>query len=243
MKFSLVTNKENCKTSTVRNKQDGFTLIEAMVAIAVFTVVMVIGISALLNVNNTNKKSQNLRTIIDNLSFTMEDMSRNLKLGSYYHCVVPNDDPLIVLGQANDFLAIAQSCGSQYSLRRAGGVWAVALEPMSGIPADSNYPGLGRANATDQVVYRFALYTNDFSNCYLEKSIDGGSSFVRITPTEIHINCEKSGFNIYNTSADTFSTSPRALIRISGTIVYKDVTTTFSLQTEASQRNINVVTP
>ncbi len=227
------------KRHQMHQEQKGFTLIEAMVAIAIFTIVMVIGISALLNVNSTNKKSQNLRAIIDNLDFAMEDMSRNFKLGSYYHCVT-GGDPQIVDGQVNDFLATSQDC---VTATNHEGSLIAALEPMQGIPADST---TGAVNANDQVVYRFVPAAgNNTSNCILEKSINGGQAFTPITPyPEIKIDCGRSGFNIYNTqNSSSFAASPRVIIRISGVVVYKDVVTPFNLQTSASQRNINVVTP
>ncbi len=211
--------------------QQGFTLIEAMVAIAIFTIVMVIGISSLLNVNSVNKKSQNLRSIIDNLNYTMEDMSRNFKLGSYYHCVT-GTDPAIVFGQANDFLVTPNDCGTTGHT----GAMEVALEPMSGIPFDQT---TATAHAEDQVVYWF----DPADNCTLKKSIDGGANFVAITSSDIHIDCTTSGFNVFNTIPGTYAAAPRVTIRISGKVIYKNVETPFSLQTTATQRNIDVVMP
>ncbi len=64
----------------------GFTLIEIMVAIAIFTIIMVMGVSALLNANTVHKVAANQRSLIDNLNFMMEDMARNLRLGNNYSC-------------------------------------------------------------------------------------------------------------------------------------------------------------
>ena len=44
------------------------------------------GMGALLNANLLSQKSKDMRSIIDNLSFIMEDMSRNLRTGYDYHC-------------------------------------------------------------------------------------------------------------------------------------------------------------
>lgn len=215
--------------------EQGFTLIEAMVSIAIFTIVMVIGISALLNVNSTNKKSQNLRSIIDNLNFTMEDMSRNFKLGSEYHCVTAGD-PAIVAGQANTFLASAQDC----NMPGHTGSLIASLEPMGGIPIDTD---TGAIHADDQVVYMFESTDGRPDHCVLRKSTNGGSEFVAITSPEVKIDCARSGFNIYNTQVGTYAASPRIVIRIAGVVEYKDVSTPFNIQTSASQRNINVVAP
>lgn len=57
-----------------------------MVAIAIFSVVMVIVIGALLSLNDANKKAQALRAVVDNLNFAIEDMSRKLKTGKDFRC-------------------------------------------------------------------------------------------------------------------------------------------------------------
>lgn len=65
----------------------GYTIIETMIAISVFLIVIVIGIGALLNAHLVNKKSQNMRSIMDSLSFSMEDMSRNIRAGYNFKCL------------------------------------------------------------------------------------------------------------------------------------------------------------
>ena len=58
-----------------------------MIALTVFLIVIVIGSSALVNVHIVNKKSQDTRSILDSLSFIMEDMSRNIRTGYDYRCI------------------------------------------------------------------------------------------------------------------------------------------------------------
>ena len=67
-------------------KNKGFTIIETMVSVSIFLIVVTIGMNALLNVSLIHKKSANMRSILDSLSFIMEDMSRNLRTGYNYHC-------------------------------------------------------------------------------------------------------------------------------------------------------------
>ncbi len=79
----------------MQNKKDnkgGYTIIETMIAVSLFTVIIIAGMGALLNANLLHQKSQNMRSIIDNLSFIMEDMSRNLRTGYSYHCLTGNDN-------------------------------------------------------------------------------------------------------------------------------------------------------
>ncbi|MCE9585468.1 prepilin-type N-terminal cleavage/methylation domain-containing protein [Candidatus Nomurabacteria bacterium] len=70
--------------------EKGFTIIETMIAISLFLIIVIIGMGALLNANLLHNKSQNYRDIMDNLSFIMEDMSRNIRTGYDYHCIDQN---------------------------------------------------------------------------------------------------------------------------------------------------------
>jgi len=69
----------------------GFTIIEMMIAISLFLIIITIGMGSLLNANLIHRKSQDMRSIMDNLSFIMEDMSRNLRTGYDYHCIDDNN--------------------------------------------------------------------------------------------------------------------------------------------------------
>ena len=108
------------------NNKNGYTIIETMIAISLFLVVIMIGMGALLNANLVHRKSQDMRSIMDNLSFIMEDMSKNLRTGYNYHC----SDNL------SNF-STPLSCTS-------GGT-VIAFEPTDGNPA----------NDIDQWIYYF----------------------------------------------------------------------------------------
>ena len=67
-------------------KNRGYTIIEMMIAISVFLVIITVGMGSLLNTSLIHSRSQNTRSVVDNLSFMMEEMSRNLRTGYNYHC-------------------------------------------------------------------------------------------------------------------------------------------------------------
>ena len=75
-----------------RNK--GFTLIEMMIAIAIFLIVITIGVGALLNASAVHNKTKGMRSVLDSMTFTMEEMSRNLRTGHEYHCGGSGSGPL-----------------------------------------------------------------------------------------------------------------------------------------------------
>ncbi|MCX6702244.1 MAG: type II secretion system protein [Candidatus Zambryskibacteria bacterium] len=64
----------------------GFTLVELMVSVSVFVIIMVISMGSILSIFDANRKSQSLRTVMDNLNFTMEAMTRTIRFGTNYHC-------------------------------------------------------------------------------------------------------------------------------------------------------------
>jgi len=64
----------------------GFTLLEVIVAVGVFSVVLVIAGGALLGVISANRKARDLQTIMNGLSFVVDGMVRQIRTGTDYHC-------------------------------------------------------------------------------------------------------------------------------------------------------------
>lgn len=62
----------------------GFTIIEVMVSLAIFTTVMTIAAGSILSIVDANRKSQAVKNIVDNLNFALDDMVRNIRVGSGY---------------------------------------------------------------------------------------------------------------------------------------------------------------
>lgn len=72
---------------SLRNQYtQGFTLIEVMVAVSIFAIVVTVGIGSLMTVNKSYRQSQAQRAVIDNLSFAMESMVREIRIGQEYTC-------------------------------------------------------------------------------------------------------------------------------------------------------------
>ncbi|PIQ68938.1 MAG: hypothetical protein COV91_01575 [Candidatus Taylorbacteria bacterium CG11_big_fil_rev_8_21_14_0_20_46_11] len=71
----------------IRNSRSaGFTLVEMIVAFAIFAMIMVISTGSLLSLIEANRKAQSMKTVVNNLHFAMENMSRNIRTGYAYHC-------------------------------------------------------------------------------------------------------------------------------------------------------------
>ncbi len=223
-------NKQRNNGRKVLSKAKGYTIIETMIAVALFLVVVMAGMGAILNANLLHQKSRDMRSIMDNLSFIMEDMGRNLRTGYNYRCYSA--------GEWNQSLAqtpalnIPQSCscGEVIVFEEAHG-----LTPVSD-PADPN--------ATDQWAYK--IESTDGGGTYnIFKSVTGGGTlsvpdWVPLNPIEVNIN-PNSGFSVLgaepqNSDGSGDKQQPFVTIRMFGTITYKNVATPFALQTSVSQR-------
>jgi prepilin-type N-terminal cleavage/methylation domain-containing protein len=66
--------------------QKGFTLIEIMTAVTIFAIVMTISMGSIIGVFDTNRKSEALRSVMDNLNLSIESMSREMRFGTNYNC-------------------------------------------------------------------------------------------------------------------------------------------------------------
>lgn len=92
----------------------GFTLIEIMVSISIFTIAVLIAVGALVSINEANQKIQSMRALMDNLNFALENISRTLRTGSAYHCgsagsiTSPQDCPVT----GADYIVLEGSGGS-----------------------------------------------------------------------------------------------------------------------------------
>ncbi|MDQ5927664.1 MAG: hypothetical protein QG633_102 [Patescibacteria group bacterium] len=68
--------------------QKGFTLVEMIVAIFVFSVVMVISTGALVSIIGANRKAQSVKSVMNNVAFSLDSMTRALRVGNDYDCGV-----------------------------------------------------------------------------------------------------------------------------------------------------------
>ena len=83
----------------------GFSLVEMMVAIAIFMVVAVVAVAALLKIVDADRKSQTLQDAVNNINFAMDSITREIRVGSAYTCCVRNMVSMII-SQVNRQCAI-----------------------------------------------------------------------------------------------------------------------------------------
>ncbi len=194
-------------SSTIRFQRSngGFSLIEIMVSVSLFAVVMTISVGSLLSLIDANRKAQALNSVMNNLNFALENMSRNIRVGNTYHCSILSSVP------AN--LDTTKDCVN-------GGI----LFAFEGAKGDT-------ASSMDQIVFRFV-------DNRIEKSIDGGTTFIAITASEVTIDDMKF-YVVGTTRGDSFQ--PRVVMTIQGTAgISSKSETSFSLQTTVTQRVLDL---
>jgi len=68
------------------NTNRGFTLVELLVALTLFTFVVLAAVASLYSVNDASRKVTAMRGVLDNLNFAMESMSRTIRTSTTIVC-------------------------------------------------------------------------------------------------------------------------------------------------------------
>ena len=106
MKTKL-TSRSFLKARSLKLKaSSGFTLIEMMIAFAVFAIIMVISVGSLISLIEANHKAQALKTVVNNLHFALENMSRNIRTGTNYRCSFEGDSNPVSVTQTRNCATI-----------------------------------------------------------------------------------------------------------------------------------------
>ncbi len=75
-----------CKNMRHHQYNEGFSLLELIVASGLFTIATFIGVSSTLVVVDANRNARAVSIVMQNLDFALEEMVRNARTGVAYHC-------------------------------------------------------------------------------------------------------------------------------------------------------------
>jgi prepilin-type N-terminal cleavage/methylation domain-containing protein len=64
----------------------GFSLIEVLVALSIFTIVVTISVGALMALITSGAKARSTQAVMTNISYTLDSMTRDIRTGSDYYC-------------------------------------------------------------------------------------------------------------------------------------------------------------
>lgn len=69
-----------------RISQHGFSLIELLVSLSLFTIVILMAVGTLLILIDANAKAQSTQDVMTNLTFALDSMTREIRTGRGYYC-------------------------------------------------------------------------------------------------------------------------------------------------------------
>jgi len=205
--------------SDLATKQKGFSLVELLVAISIFTVVLTIAVSTLLVLVDANGKAQNMQEAMTNLTFAMDSMTREIRTGSGYYCsssAFENED--LTTSDRQDCPVSSQ--GIQISFIEAG----------------NSLTAGGSGQGSSRISYRFN--SND-GRIYRQI---GNGDFLPLTTDDLTITDMRfivTGTDSFNTDNDTVP--PLVTIFIKGQAGdLQTIDTSFQLQTTVVQRAFDI---
>lgn len=77
--------KRITKKKNSGSPQQGFTLIEIMVSISIFTIIMISGIGALLTITRSYNAARDISTLSNSIHFAFDSLVRDIRIGDSYY--------------------------------------------------------------------------------------------------------------------------------------------------------------
>lgn len=196
-----------------RSEARGFTVIELLVSIAIFSIIAVVSIAALINTINISRNSQAFKTAFDNLTFALDSMSRNIRLGNSYHCK-QTIDPFRFYNGSNQPSTSENGDTQDCS---AGGIYLSFMDFQ--VPGQVN-------------VYQY----NNGAIETLYHGSGNNTTYIPITAPEVNITTFK--FIVNGSNVCGFGASVRLIV--GGTVTVGKQSKSFSMESFLSQRPWNL---
>lgn len=210
---------------TTRSPQQptaGFSLIEVLVSLSIFTIVVTICVGALYTLIEANSRSRNSQSIATNLSFTLDSLTREIRTGRDYYCAVGGSASLPF--DADD--ETTQDCatgGAAFSFNEGG------QSLTSNTPNDSR-----------RIAYRL-------QNGKLQRRLGNGDGIGGVNDaadwydlTSDDVVIERLRFYVEGSERGD-DNAPIVTVFLSGTVGDEDVTQSdFSIQTTIPQRLLDI---
>lgn len=74
-----------------QNINKGFTLLEMIVSLGIFSIIAVIAVGSLVRITSLNRQAQSLQAAMNNVNYILESFSREMRFGSSFNCTTdPN---------------------------------------------------------------------------------------------------------------------------------------------------------
>lgn len=206
--------------STVRTTASrGFSLIEMIVSLGLFSIVITITVGALLSLIASNDQIRGEQSVMTNLAFALDSMTREIRTGSYYYC---GTDPADFATQES-FATTTENCDPI-----DGGIGISFLEGGSSITGDSS---------DSRIAYYF-----DADEGKIMRQI-GDSIRQSMVGSDILINDMRvwvTGSNTLSNSNPSFSESDQPVVTILIEAQESATTLPIFIQTSVTQRTLDL---
>ncbi|MBY0473087.1 type II secretion system GspH family protein [Patescibacteria group bacterium] len=188
----------------------GFTLIEMLVSVAIFSVVMVVALGALLSLSEANRRAELLSQATNNFNSSIDSMTRAIRTGSQYHSGTGTLTTLRDTPDANG--------DTQFAFLPSGGSQVTVYKYNSGVGCPNSVAGC-------------ILRSQDGGSTYAAIT----SPDIIITSLKFYVIGAPQG--VQTVGAQSLSVQPKVEILISGYVTVKGgVTSSFNVQTSVTQR-------
>lgn len=186
----------------------GFTLVELLVAVSIFSLTMLIIVSSLLTMVDANRKGQALSSVMNNMHFALESMTRNARTGTAYLCGATYNAPTSPTAAdctgGNVVFGYTASDGRGVFYRHVSGNPGYIDRCIDPDPVDAVYP------------------------------CNTATNWIKMTAPEINIT--QGRFYLFGTAPFPNGVQPRVVMVIRGTATVAGDQTAFDIQTTVVQR-------
>ncbi len=93
-------------------KQAGFSLIELLVSLSIFTIVITMAVGTLLVLIDANGKAQNIQSSLTNVLFSLDSMTREIRTGTRYYCDTQGS---VSNGDSTEGFVVTQDCAANFN--------------------------------------------------------------------------------------------------------------------------------
>lgn len=100
--------------------QSGFTLVEMLVSLALFTIVITMSVGSLLVVVDANAAARNMQVVMTNLAFALDSMTRDIRTGTDYACDATAAESSYSGSTENNNRSDCQNGSDEFSFTEAG---------------------------------------------------------------------------------------------------------------------------
>ncbi len=224
MKF--VRHRRHHKMSKLKSKKGGFFLAELIVAVSIFGIVTTIAVGSLVLALDANRKTQSLKSVLNNLNIVMDSMTKTIATGTHYFCSIPAD------GDFDISSPLTNDCSDSV----AGGIDAITLL--------SNYDLDEDGEPNDFVTYRHVVNGDKGYIARKIRSGETGNFGPEIRMTAPGVDIDSLVFAVTGSTPASGSSlgsdfiQPKVLITITGNAPAgpRSDPTSFNVQTVVSQR-------